>query len=797
MTNYSLRARMMILILAPTVLIGLLLSIFFVVHRYNDLQRQLEDAGASIIEPLAVSSEYGMNLQNRESIGQLISVLHRRHSDIVRAISVYDDHNRLFVTSNFHLDPSQMQLPAGAPFPRRLSVDRHGDIMILRTPIISESYSPDESAIADAKNTKNMLGYVALELDLKSVRLQQYKEIFISSVMMLFCIGIALIFGWRLMRDVTGPIRNMVNTVDRIRRGQLDSRVEGFMLGELDMLKNGINSMAMSLAAYHEEMQHNIDQATSDLRETLEQMEIQNVELDLAKKRAQEAARIKSEFLANMSHELRTPLNGVIGFTRLTLKTELNPTQRDHLNTIERSANNLLAIINDVLDFSKLEAGKLILESIPFPLRNTLDEVVTLLAHSSHDKGLELTLNIKNDVPDNVIGDPLRLQQVITNLVGNAIKFTESGNIDILVEKRALSNTKVQIEVQIRDTGIGIPERDQSRLFQAFRQADASISRRHGGTGLGLAITNTVESFLTHQLAINPPPRAILSLILIVGMMTIVRFGEQMIVKAMSILVFPFVAALMLLALYLIPQWNGAALETLSFDSAASTGNGLWMTLWLAIPVMVFSFNHSPIISSFAVAKREEYGEGAEKKCSKILAFAHIMMVLTVMFFVFSCVLSLTPADLAAAKEQNISILSYLANHFNAPIIAWMAPIIAMIAITKSFLGHYLGAREGFNGMVIKSLRGKGKSIEINKLNKITALFMLVTTWIVATLNPSILGMIETLGGPIIAMILFLMPMYAIQKVPAMRKYSGHISNVFVVIMGLIAISAIFYSLFS
>ncbi|EAY3783395.1 two-component sensor histidine kinase BarA [Salmonella enterica] len=506
MTNYSLRARMMILILAPTVLIGLLLSIFFVVHRYNDLQRQLEDAGASIIEPLAVSSEYGMNLQNRESIGQLISVLHRRHSDIVRAISVYDDHNRLFVTSNFHLDPSQMQLPAGAPFPRRLSVDRHGDIMILRTPIISESYSPDESAIADAKNTKNMLGYVALELDLKSVRLQQYKEIFISSVMMLFCIGIALIFGWRLMRDVTGPIRNMVNTVDRIRRGQLDSRVEGFMLGELDMLKNGINSMAMSLAAYHEEMQHNIDQATSDLRETLEQMEIQNVELDLAKKRAQEAARIKSEFLANMSHELRTPLNGVIGFTRLALKTELNPTQRDHLNTIERSANNLLAIINDVLDFSKLEAGKLILESIPFPLRNTLDEVVTLLAHSSHDKGLELTLNIKNDVPDNVIGDPLRLQQVITNLVGNAIKFTESGNIDILVEKRALSNTKVQIEVQIRDTGIGIPERDQSRLFQAFRQADASISRRHGGTGLGLVITQKLVNEMGGDISFHSQP---------------------------------------------------------------------------------------------------------------------------------------------------------------------------------------------------------------------------------------------------------------------------------------------------
>ncbi|HCH39672.1 MAG TPA: hypothetical protein DE191_09285, partial [Enterobacter sp.] len=376
MTNYSLRARMMILILAPTVLIGLLLSTFFVVHRYNDLQRQLEDAGASIIEPLAVSSEYGMNLQNREPIGQLISILHRRHSDIVRAISVYDQNNHLFVTSNIQLDPDTLKLPDGTAFPKRLSVIRQDEKMILRTPIISESYSPDESPASDAKPNNNLLGYVALELDLKSVRLQQYREIFISTVMMLFCIGIALIFGWRLMRDVTSPIRNMVNTVDRIRRGQLDSRVEGFMLGELDMLKNGINSMAMSLAAYHEEMQHNVDQATSDLRETLEQMEIQNVELDLAKKRAQEAARIKSEFLANMSHELRTPLNGVIGFTRLTLKTELNPTQRDHLHTIERSANNLLAIINDVLDFSKLEAGKLILESIPFPLRSTLDEVI-------------------------------------------------------------------------------------------------------------------------------------------------------------------------------------------------------------------------------------------------------------------------------------------------------------------------------------------------------------------------------------------------------------------------------------
>ncbi|TQI78883.1 Hpt sensor hybrid histidine kinase [Serratia fonticola] len=488
MTKYSLRARMMILILAPTLLIGLLLSTFFVVHRYNELQEQLVDAGASIIEPLAVASEYGMTFRSRESVRQLVSLLHRRHSDIVRSITVFDAQNNLFVTSNYHHNYTQLQLPKGVPVPTELMLTRRGNSLILRTPILPEAKYPDESASGEAPHENN-LGYVAIELDLQSVRLQQYKEVFVSTLLLLLCMCIAILFAYRLMRDVTGPIRNMVNTVDRIRRGQLDSRVEGFMLGELHMLKNGINSMAMSLTAYHEEMQQNIDQATSDLRETLEQMEIQNVELDLAKKRAQEAARIKSEFLANMSHELRTPLNGVIGFTRQMLKTDLSATQTDYLQTIERSANNLLTIINDVLDFSKLEAGKLVLEHIPFALRETLDEVIVLLAPSAHEKGLELTLDVQNDVPEQVIGDSLRLQQVITNLLGNAIKFTETGNIDIRVELRNQLERQVELEVQIHDTGIGISERQQSQLFQAFRQADASISRRHGGTGLGLVIT--------------------------------------------------------------------------------------------------------------------------------------------------------------------------------------------------------------------------------------------------------------------------------------------------------------------
>lgn len=306
-----------------------------------------------------------------------------------------------------------------------------------------------------------------------------------------------------------------------------------------------------------------------------------------------------------------------------------------------------------------------------------------------------------------------------------------------------------------------------------------------------VALTNTLGSFMEHQLHMTPPPRAILSLVLILGLMAIVRCGQGVIVKAMSVLVYPFVAALLLLALSLIPNWNGA------FFASASEGMPLpifFKTLWLAIPVMVFSFNHSPIISAFAVDQKSVYGPQAERKSSGILATAHGMMVLTVMFFCFSCVLALSPADLAAAKAQNISILSYLANHFQTPVIAYAAPLIALVAITKSFLGHYIGASEGFQGLIVKSLRGRNRSMSAKWLERSTALFMVLTCWAVATFNPSILGMIETLGGPIIACLLFLMPMYAIRRVPALRQYSGQVSNVFVVVIGLIALSAIVFS---
>ncbi|MCK8074216.1 two-component sensor histidine kinase BarA [Vibrio sp. 1CM23M] len=501
MTRYGLRARVITLTLAPTLIIGLLLSAFFSFNRYQDLEGQVVNTGTSIIEPLAIASESGMKLESRESVRQLISYAHRKNSKLVRSIAVFDERHELFVTSNFHPDFESLTYPKDKPIPHLSSSNLLDNTLILRTPIIAEGQYINS---ANGQSQANQaIGYIAIELDLSSLRLQQYQEVFSAFLVLILGLGLSGVFAFRLMHDVTQPITHMKNMVDRIRRGHLDVRIEGKMHGELDSLKNGINAMAVSLSEYHVEMQHSIDQATSDLRETLEQLEIQNVELDIAKKRAQEAARVKSEFLANMSHELRTPLNGVIGFTRQMLKTHLSNSQTDYLQTIERSANNLLSIINDILDFSKLEAGKLALENIPFEFQASLEEVVNLQATNAHEKGLELTLKIDPKVPPGVVGDPLRIQQILTNLVGNSIKFTERGNIDISVELRSQSEDNIELQFMVRDTGIGISERQQAQLFQAFSQADASISRRYGGTGLGLVITQKLVSQMGGEISLT------------------------------------------------------------------------------------------------------------------------------------------------------------------------------------------------------------------------------------------------------------------------------------------------------
>lgn len=354
--------------------------------------------------------------------------------------------------------------------------------------------------------TQQPVGWVEVEIWSAPYAVVQYEAVLLAIGITLCCLILGIYFAITLYSRISLPIEHIKNVVHALARGRLDERVKPQYSSEFLGLAESINTMADYMGSAQADLQSHVDHAIEDLRETLETIEIQNVELDLARKDALEASRVKSEFLANTSHEIRTPLNGILGFINLALKTELTNQQREYIETIRDSAQNLLTVINGILDFSKIESGKLTLDYTTLPIRQTVDEVIHLLAPSAQDKNIELISHADHTLPNYLLGDPLRFKQILSNLINNAIKYSEKGNIVIDVSALDICETQVTLKVCVSDEGIGLSREDQLRIFSPFNQADSSTSRSHEGTGLGLAICKGLVERMNGEIGVVSAP---------------------------------------------------------------------------------------------------------------------------------------------------------------------------------------------------------------------------------------------------------------------------------------------------
>jgi len=481
----KLHTKLLALALIPVFTISIAMMLYFVSVRVGDIETLMKEKATAIAEQIAAKSVNALFIRDRSELVKNVLDDFTSYEDLLSVTIESSNSDFLFKHKVKNITSPYVSATA-----------------LVRLRVIDDPLGDFGEVEEKIENSDSVIGHITITL-IDSSHVQK-SEIFQTSILLILVIlSITTLVVFPMSKKMTEPIQKLVAAFNALGHGDFKTKVNEESTDELLELQQGFNQMSIALSRQNEELNDQVHQVTNDLQTTLQTLEIQYIELDITRKQALESSRIKSEFLANMSHEIRTPMNGIVGFTELLGKTQLSDSQQQYLQTIKQSANNLLQILNDILDFSKLESGKIEIHNYPFVLEDCLADVINIFTPLAHEKKLDLIPAIYSDVPKEVIGDRLRLTQILNNLISNAIKFTQQGEVIIRVMLENQQDNNSLISFSVSDTGMGLSDEDQKTLFKPFRQIHTDLNRGFGGTGLGLSICRSLSEIMGGHIVIN------------------------------------------------------------------------------------------------------------------------------------------------------------------------------------------------------------------------------------------------------------------------------------------------------